>query len=263
MKKNSFTEILANARSDGNDSCYFITDNWLQGRTMYGGLSAALCLHAANRHYESLPPLRSALFSFTGPAKGEVRAKVRMLRQGKSVSFVEVELHGDKGLATHVVLSFGAARASRLDKDFTQAVALPERDKCLSLDNPAKQPVFAAEFETYLAEGDPPLSGSDKHKTKLWIRHRDEAATDLVALLGVADMPPPAVLQMFETAAPVSSMTWSMNFLLDDFNTADRWWLLESIAEHARDGYSSQDMQVWNSDGQLVISARQNVAVFY
>jgi acyl-CoA thioesterase len=58
-------------------------------------------------------------------------------------------------------------------------------------------------------------------------------------------------------------MTWMMNFLSDDISTKDGWWLMRSAAEHARDGYSSQDMQVWNSDGKLIISALQNVAVFY
>ncbi|NNC54961.1 MAG: thioesterase family protein, partial [Pseudomonadales bacterium] len=106
-------------------------------------------------------------------------------------------------------------------------------------------------------------SGSSNNATKLWIRHRDERANDLTALLGVADMPPPAVLQMFESPAPISSMTWSMNFLTGNFETSDRWWLLESIAEHVREGYSSQNMLVWNSNGELVITARQNVAVFY
>ena len=54
-----------------------------------------------------------------------------------------------------------------------------------------------------------------------------------------------------------------MNFLTENIDTQDGWWLLKSIAEHGRDGYSSQNMEVWNSYGQLVIAGRQNVAMFY
>ena len=59
-------------------------------------------------------------------------------------------------------------------------------------------------------------------------------------------MPPPAVLPMFKEFAPISSMTWMMNFLKEDISTEDGWWLMRSAADHSRDGYSSQDMQVWN-----------------
>jgi len=58
-------------------------------------------------------------------------------------------------------------------------------------------------------------------------------------------------------------MTWMMNFLSEDIQTKDGWWLLRTAAEHARDGYSSQNMQIWNTDGELVVSGHQNVAIFY
>jgi len=58
-------------------------------------------------------------------------------------------------------------------------------------------------------------------------------------------------------------MTWMMNILNEDLATQDGWWLMRSAAEHSKDGYSSQDMQVWNTAGDLVITGRQSVAVFY
>ena len=45
-----------------------ISDDWRQGRAIYGGLSTALCLTAARGSIEGLPPLRSAQVSFIGPA---------------------------------------------------------------------------------------------------------------------------------------------------------------------------------------------------
>ena len=108
-----------------------------------------------------------------------------------------------------------------------------------------------------------PISGSKESEHFIWVRHKDPDANNLVGLIALADMPPPAVLPMFEEPAPISSMTWMMNFLRDDISSEDNWWLMRTAAEHARDGYSSQDMQVWNKAGDLVISGRQNVAVFY
>jgi acyl-CoA thioesterase len=84
----------------------------------------------------------------------------------------------------------------------------------------------------------------------------------MVALLALADMPPPALMAMFTELAPISSMTWMVNVLCDEPRTRDGWWLLQSRAENASQGYSSQDMLVWNRDGELVIAGRQNVAIF-
>ena len=49
-----------------------VPDNWLQGRTAYGGFSAALALHAAQKSDLDLPPLRSAQVSFIGPLSGDI-----------------------------------------------------------------------------------------------------------------------------------------------------------------------------------------------
>ena len=58
-------------------------------------------------------------------------------------------------------------------------------------------------------------------------------------------------------------MTWSLDVLSDTPVTTDGWWLIQSRADSARQGYSAQAMMLWNADGAPVIVARQNVAIFY
>ena len=96
----------------------------------------------------------------------------------------------------------------------------------------------------------------------IWARHRDQKATSISALLALADLPPPAVMPLFPRPAPLSTMTWALNFLTDHPETDDGWWLMESRAENAAEGYSSQDMFVWNARGEPVIAGRRSVAVF-
>ena len=57
-------------------------------------------------------------------------------------------------------------------------------------------------------------------------------------------------------------MTWSLNFLTDHPTTKDGWWLLETRAENAAEGYWSQDMFVWSASEAPVICGRQSVAIF-
>lgn len=240
-----------------------VAENWLQGRTFYGGLTAALCLEGALRDRPGLPPLRSAQISFVGPAEGEVSVRCEILRQGKSVTFISADLFGEAGLAARAVFAFGQARPSMFNRHFAPAPDLPSPDEAEPFFPPGfKGPVFALNFDVRLARGGRPASSSADHDHFLWVRHRDPAATSIAALLALADMPPPAVMPMFPAFARISSMTWGLNFLTDRPTTDDSWWLLESRAENAAEGYSSQDMVVWNRAGEPVIAGRQSVAIF-
>jgi acyl-CoA thioesterase len=55
-----FTALMASITADGETSSVTATEDWLQGRTIYGGLSAAFCLESVAQHVGDLPPLRSA-----------------------------------------------------------------------------------------------------------------------------------------------------------------------------------------------------------
>jgi len=260
----NFSELLNSVYK--NDEGLFsatITDNWMQGRTTYGGLSAALCLKAIQSQFDELPPLRSAQINFIGPVGGVVTMTVNVLRQGRSVSYIGADMSSEKGLATQAVFCFGHSRESRLNNHFSTKPDVPSIADSKSFFNDGARPAFTKNYDCLLAQGGTPFSASEEHEHFLWVRHKDQNANDMAALIGIADMPPPAVLPMFKEFAPISSMTWMMNFLSEDVYTKDRWWLMRSAAEHAANGYSSQDMQIWNSNGDLIVSGRQNVAIFY
>ena len=88
----SYSQMLQSFREEKGAFLAAISADWMQGRTTYGGLAAALSLEGTLRAHPSLPPLRSAQVSFIGPAGGEVRVAPQLLRQGKSVAFVGADL---------------------------------------------------------------------------------------------------------------------------------------------------------------------------
>jgi acyl-CoA thioesterase len=259
----NFIELMDSASFEDGALSVTIPGEWMQGRTTYGGMSAALCLETARRAFPDLPPLRSALVSFIGPAGGAVEGRAKILRQGKSVTFVEADVHGEKGIATRCAFAFGGARPSKWNRNFTPAPDMPPPDACQPFRPPEGGPInFGHHFDARLAKGGVPVTGSKEHDLFVWVRHEDSKAEGIVALMALADMPPPALMPMFTELAPISSMTWMVNVLTDAPKTKDGWWLLESRAENASQGYSSQDMLVWNCDGELVIAGRQSVAIF-
>ncbi len=259
----SYTDLVAAIAATETGFSATVTDDWKQGRTTYGGLSAALCVEAAQRAFGEVPPLRSAQFAFVGPASGELAISVKTLRQGKSTLFVAVDLIGEQGVATHGVLTFGAARTSVLTYEdvLCPPVAPPTACESFFPENRQGAPHFSAQFEVRKAGGPRPLAGGDPEYL-LWIRHRDPAATSLSALVALADMPPPPAMALFPQFGPISTMTWSLDIVGLPQEDDDGWRLLRSRAETIGDGYSTQEMQLWDSRGRPLILARQNVAIF-
>jgi acyl-CoA thioesterase len=259
-----FTDLMTSLQPADDGWTVSVTDDWLQGRTVYGGMAAALCLQGALRSFTDLPPLRSAQFAFVGPASGALTIRPVVLRQGKSTVFAGVDLIGEAGLATRATLCFGAARTSALAHVAIPAPQLKARDGLPDFFANAPPVLrFLQHIEGRLARGARPFAGSERPEMEVWLRHRTPALTSpMVALLALADAPPPAASTMTTAFFPISTMTWSVDMLTDTIETDDGWWLIRNAAEQIGDGYSSQAMTVWNAQGVPVMASRQNVAVF-
>ena len=258
-----FTALMDTITVSGETCSVTATEDWLQGRTIYGGLSAAFCLESVARQFGELPPLRSAQFGFVGPATGTVTIKPAVLRKGKSTIFVGVDLFGEAGLATRATLCYATARPSAAAYSSLAAPAVPEPDTCPPFFRKITGLNFIQHFEGRFAGGSPPFSQSQQPNFSIWLRHQDEAKpASIAALVALTDAPPPAALVLFERPGPMSTMTWTIDLLTDRPETRDGWWLLQTKAENVVGGYSSQSTTLWNADRQPVLVSRQNVAVF-
>jgi acyl-CoA thioesterase len=246
----AYTDLIAGITATEAGRTVHVTDDWKQGRTTYGGLSAALCLEAALKAVPDAPPLRSGQFAFVGPAAGELSIETRILRRGKSTLFMSVDLVGEQGPATHGVLTFGAARESAVSYSQVPFPDVPPAADCEPFFPQGGGPGFVGQFEVRIAGGARPLSGQPPEYL-LWIRHRDPAARSLAALV--------ALVPKF---GPISTMTWSLDVVGLPAEDDDGWRLLRSRAETISDGYSTQEMMLWDAGGRPLILARQNVAVF-
>jgi hypothetical protein len=83
-----FSELISGVQRNGDTWTADVSEDWRQGRTLFGGLCGALCLEAAKREFTDLPPLRSAQFALVGPAASKIMVRPSMLRRGKSTAFV-------------------------------------------------------------------------------------------------------------------------------------------------------------------------------
>jgi acyl-CoA thioesterase len=255
--------VLGSLAPDGSGGFSgHVPPDWMQGRTLYGGISAALCLAAARLEFPDLPPLRSAQLAFVGPAAGDVTLRNTLLRQGKSASFLTSDLTSEAGHGTRATFCFGADRPSayRLAGNPAPPVApasgAPDHFRGMG-------PAFARHFDVRIVSGSHPVSGAAEADVMLWLKALDDGAGPLEAfLLAIADVPPPAAMSLFTAPAPISTMTWMVDVLSPGVASADSWYLLRSVGETTGNGYSAQAMGLWSSDGTPILVGRQSVAIF-
>jgi len=236
--------------------------NWLQGRTAYGGLSAAMALHLVLQETpEGLPPLKAAQLSFIGPVTESVCFRSELLRRGKSVTQIGVDARVGDALALRAAFIFGAPRSSSIRHVQSQRPAVQGPEAYRSLPGSPLLPNHFGNFDVRFIGSALPVSGAATPELLAWVRLNDgrDVRPD-VALLALGDCLPPASMACFTQPAPISSMTWSIDFPRPARHSD--WFLQRSRSLVASDGYSFQLMEVWDQQGELVLVGTQTVAIF-
>jgi acyl-CoA thioesterase len=248
-------DIIASA---GDGFRVTVPADWMQGRTAYGGFSAALALEAALRSEPDLPPLRSAQVAFIGPLAGEVTVTATKLRRGRNAAFLQSDVVSEAGLGMRATFVFMAALQSKAALDTApRAPSSPPKPDAELYTGPDH--FFTGNFNF--------LDRKDETGPAEWLRWARLRARDglhpMVELLAIGDALPPGAFKLLEErTTPLSSLNWTINFLTPEPRTEDGWWLLNARADFARDGFSSQRMTIWNAAGEAIAEASQAVAIF-
>ncbi|TCM71040.1 acyl-CoA thioesterase [Acinetobacter calcoaceticus] len=246
-----------------------IPTGWLQGRTLYGGLAAGMLLHKAqHRVNDASKKLLSCSVTFVGPVQpAAVRLSAEILRQGKSVTTIEVRLWQDDAVQTILIASFGSARSSEIGvHQEPPAPDYPAVEQLQIMPNNPMTPECFHQFQLAWAEGAFPFSGSQTPDFGGWFRFNPALHSNhqmsLAELLILADIWPPAVLPMFKLPAPASSLTWQMTFVHPLQQQLHDWLKYKVITEYAANGYSTEAAYIWDANDQLIAISRQTVTIF-
>lgn len=266
-----FSQVLAAIEADGDSaSSVTVPADWLQGRTVFGGLQMALAarsMRAALPAGNAAQPLRSAQMTFVGPLLGgiPVRLHGECLRTGKSTSHARCDLsHDDGKVASTVTAIFGGPRQSKFVREMARRdpglgpEQAPERPM-----PPQFAPAFVQHFDMRFARGDRPFSGYAEPRSMIYVRLRDRECGAEDALLALADSIPTPVLSMLTEPAPASSVNWMIEVLRDPAQLdLHDWALLDTEVRAGTAGYLSQTSVLYGADGHAYSVSHQTVAVF-
>lgn len=244
-----------------------ISKDWTQGRTAFGGLSAAMTYAAIKQNVADDRVMRSFNCSFVGPLEAEkgFHIDTEILRQGKNATQVVGRAIQDGKVALHCQVCFGVARESKVSVASTDShsMDIPKKPKFIP-QIPKVTPKFLRHFDLAIDEGGLPFTGSKKSIIDGWMRYKKqpEQITD-AHLIGLIDAWPPTVLQLLKWPAPASTMAWNVEFLHPhkQFEPTD-WFAYRASTRQAGEGYAHTEANIWDQQGQLVAISRQTVGVF-
>lgn len=255
----NFAALLSAARQPDGSFAFDTPDDWLQGRTAYGGLTAAVAYNAAKGVEAQLPPLRSTQIAFIGPVSNAVQTHATLLRRGKSSAFVEVRVTSNGELAMLGTFLFMAERPSSVSLAAPQAPTAPLPEDA-EVAMRGKGPAYRNQLEFRHAAS---LQSRSKPELLRWARLREREDIDPVSeLLLIGDSLPAGILPLFEIPPIVSSANWTVHVHGTDIATHDGWWLVQNKGESAMGGISNQLMSVWNRAGDAALSSSQTVSYF-
>lgn len=257
------SELIRSARVGTDGVTSVIGDDWLQGRSLFGGVQAVAALLAMRTRVAATLPLRTLQMTFIAPvAAGEVRARAQLLRTGKSASHVEAHLlDGEQRLAIAIGV-FGEARDSRVAHRPRRPEVVAEHETRMPW-IAGVTPAFTRHFDARWRRGGLPFTGSTSRQSVVDIDMIDDGAAGEAHLLALADFIPPVALSLLDAPTAGSSLTWMLEMTgAVDAAAPLQGWRIDSEMVAAQDGYTSQSTRLWAPDGQLAALSRQSMVVF-
>ncbi len=259
-----FSQVMAALEVADGRGRGIVPDDWMQGRTAFGGLLAALANKALRTVVPAGLPLRQLQVAFVGPvAAGPVTVEARLLRAGKSVAQAECRISSDGNAATAVLGVYGRPRGSSVALSLPRAPVPDPAAARAWLFVPGATPVFTRHMGMRWAAGAMPYAGGAEPHTRILLRHEDPAALTEAHVIALADSIPPPALSVLEHPAPASSLTWALEFLEHDFDFEPRrWWHMDAQVTAGGEGYLYHTATLYDPDGRAFACNRQLVAIF-
>ncbi|MFF2027782.1 diacylglycerol kinase [Rhodococcus sp. ACS1] len=247
---------------------------WTIGPKVHGGSMMSLCAAAARRRLldetgdagpARVQPLAVGANYLSAPDPGEVTLSTTVRKQGKQVSFVDVELTQGDRVAVHASVTLGVPDVGEPqysgDHALAQLPVEPPADAVvLTADHPMGQIVHVAQGCDMRVDGTSAhfLTGNQgEPEVRMWVRPRagDESDPDTAALFAImtGDISAPVTMNrgMFGWAPTVQLTTYLRR------QPAPGWLRVMASSTVLGGAWFEEDHTVLDSTGAIVVQSRQ------
>ena len=258
------TELPRTVELDAGSTSLVVGEDWLQGRSAFGGLQAALAVIAMRSLVPAGLPLRTLQTTFIAPVPPDrALAQARVLRVGKSATQVEARLLQGAEVLAIVIGVFGSARPSTIARspsmpsvDATQAISLPCAEGSAA-------PSFTWHFAARWIHGGLPFTGNPSSASVVELDLIDSGPMSEAHLIAIADFIPPVALSMLDRPTPGASMTWMLEVVRERYDDQRLdGGRVDAQMLAAASSYTSQSTLIFAPDGKLAATSHQSMVVF-
>ncbi|MEC8051962.1 MAG: thioesterase family protein [Myxococcota bacterium] len=243
-----------------------ISEDWLQGRTSFGGILGALALKELLALVDKERRPLSLNLQFIRPVYPEtVNIKPTIIRAGKYLTQGHVSIKQAGKIAVEGQVVFGTSRASafQLKQRTTNLSKSIEEAQPLSETASHHFPKFIQHFECHYTESGFPFSGEGRGEIGGFCKHR-QRAIGFPALVALLDAWPPTLLPMYQKPVPASTVHWHVQFYGESTHSIDfsqEFCEYHATTLQADAGFTTTDALI-SLNGQTLASGRQLVAFF-
>ena len=264
MPRSNLDSILKSLQEDKNNTT-ILGEQWSQGRSAFGGISAAFAMTAMKKLVPVGTPLRSLSVSFIAPVPpGPVSVKTTVIRKGKNETQVEASVICSNSICLRAMAAFGNSRQT-YNVTSEKNLKLKSRGSGIKFEDHEKQtPTFLQFFEGEWVNEGLPFAGQLSRDLELWVRHNiDLSEFSEEKLITICDIPPPVILSHFKKPPiPSSSLTWSLEFVIPPDEIPSDWFFLKFFVDAAANGYTQQSGSIYDVKGRLCALSRQCMVYF-
>jgi len=240
-----------------------VPPSWSQGRASFGGLVAAIALRPMLAVIAPERWLRSLSVSFVAPlASAPAQCQTQLLREGRALSMVESRIIQEGSVRCIAIGTFAADRSSSaLVEPPPAPVRAPGQELPFT---PSMMPTFLQHFVMRWDSAERRQSDSpDAHILGACRFASDSRDADVLDVLALMDVWPPALATIMKTFKSGSTASWTIDFpYRETQGRTDAWWSYEVRAVAASGGYGQTQAWLWDPQGRAVARSTQLVAVF-
>ncbi|MFC4126604.1 acyl-CoA thioesterase [Nocardia rhizosphaerae] len=236
-----------------------VDDSWRGWTGPHGGALAGLLIETARQARTRDQPVRAADIRFLGrPATGAftLHATEHIVGRGTTVLDVVAHQHGAPVAAASVTLGAPGETAIAAHSARPAPVVAAPQDCALFQLPPQIVPV-GAHFVIRPAAGPLPLSGADEAMMCAWIALDPALPLEPPSLAVLADALPPGLFPLLTAPVAVPTVALSLHFHADSTRLDGLPVLVRAAAVSVGEGWAVDDTEIWDSDGVLLVTARQ------
>lgn len=252
--------LVATRRTDANRFSADFPEGWLQGRTVFGGITIGTGVDAAVQWISDPSlPLRSVNFALAAPTEpGPVIIDVEEVRRGSKTAVVVARLSQNDTLAATATLVFGQPRDETCRWQQVPQPRLPRyADSERMWRNNREAPEFAQHIEYRPTRGRP-FSGASEAVVEGWIgpiMETGEHSAATIALL--TDIWWPAGYAMETGPRPIATIASTIQLYPLVSLARDEPAFHRGVAPIAQSGYVTEFRELWTESGSLLATNQQ------